>query len=62
MNRDSDRKVRGAPYLIWPDYSYWALAYALTLKGAKKLLRQKPLSTLIPVDEYIPIMYDRHPK
>merc|ERR1712168_112119 len=28
--------------------------------GAKKLLDQAPLDRLVPVDEYLPIMYDKH--
>uniref|UniRef100_A0A5S6QMF6 Glycosyltransferase 25 family member n=1 Tax=Trichuris muris TaxID=70415 RepID=A0A5S6QMF6_TRIMR len=42
-------------------YSYWTLAYMLTLRGAKKLLAAEPLSRLVPVDEFLPIMFDRHP-
>ena len=29
--------------------------------GAKKLVNAKPLGKMIPVDDYLPIMYDRHP-
>jgi collagen beta-1,O-galactosyltransferase len=52
--------VPGANQLVFPSYSYWTLAYTLTLDGAKKLLAQHPLEKLIPVDEYIPIMFDKH--
>jgi hypothetical protein len=38
------------------------LGYLLTLKGAEKLLAGEPLGRLVPVDEYLPIMYDRHPE
>ena len=30
--------------------------------GAKKLLAQRPLQKILPVDEYLPIMFDEHPK
>ena len=30
--------------------------------GAKKLTNGNLLKNLIPVDEYIPIMYNRHPR
>ena len=43
------------------DFSYWLVAYALTAEGARKLLRGDPLNNLIPVDEYVPVMYDKHP-
>ena len=29
--------------------------------GAKKLVEEKPLGKMVPVDEYLPIMYDKHP-
>lgn len=37
--------------------SYWACGYILTCSGAKKLLSSNYLSNLIPVDEFLPIMY-----
>ncbi|TKR67316.1 hypothetical protein L596_023488 [Steinernema carpocapsae] len=43
-------------------YSYWTLGYALSHSGAEKLLKTDPLSKLVAVDEYIPIMFDRHPR
>ena len=27
----------------------------------EKLVNEKPLGKMIPVDDYLPIMYDRHP-
>lgn len=42
-------------------YSYWTLGYLLNFDGAKKLLNGRPLQRLLPVDEYIPIMFDKHP-
>ena len=44
-----------------PGYSYWTVAYMLTAEGAKKLLNTKVLSQMIPVDEYIPMMFDQNP-
>lgn len=54
--------VEGSETLVHVDYSYWTLGYALTLRGAKKLLDAKPFEKLVPVDEYFPIMFDRHHK
>lgn len=44
-----------------PDFSHWTVAYALTIDGAKKLLNQEPLKKIVPIDEYLPIMFDKQP-
>ncbi len=54
--------VDGTETLVWPSYSYWTLSYVMTRSGAKKLLDQKPLTKMIPVDELLPIMFDKHPE
>lgn len=51
----------GHRHLSTVGYSYWTLGYLLSLSGARKLLRGEPLKKLLPVDEYIPIMFDKHP-
>ncbi|XP_022122338.2 glycosyltransferase 25 family member [Pieris rapae] len=48
-------------HTVKPKYSYWTLGYVLRESGAKKLLAADPLSKLLPVDEYLPIMFDQHP-
>ena len=53
--------VEGSQWLVHVNYTYWTLGYMLTHRGAKKLLNEKPLNKMVPVDEYLPIMYDRHP-
>ena len=47
--------------LVRLSYSHWTVAYALSLNGARKLLAPEPLKKMVPVDEYLPIMYDRQP-
>uniref|UniRef100_A0A8C5GI45 procollagen galactosyltransferase n=1 Tax=Gouania willdenowi TaxID=441366 RepID=A0A8C5GI45_GOUWI len=47
--------------LVEADYSYWTLGYMLSLQGAKKLLRAEPLTKMLPVDEFLPVMYNKHP-
>lgn len=37
--------------------NYWACAYVLKYSGAKKLVSSGFLNNLIPVDEFLPIMY-----
>uniref|UniRef100_A0A915APJ8 Glycosyltransferase 25 family member n=1 Tax=Parascaris univalens TaxID=6257 RepID=A0A915APJ8_PARUN len=53
--------VPGHRHLSTVGYSYWTLGYMLSQSGAKKLVRAEPLSKMIPVDEYLPIMFDQHP-
>lgn len=38
--------------------SYWTCAYILTKSGVEKLLSSKFLENIIPVDEFLAIMYD----
>ena len=53
--------VAGHRYLSTVAYSYWTLGYALSQNGAKKLIAPRPLDRLLALDEYLPIMYDKHP-
>ncbi|XP_057652350.1 glycosyltransferase 25 family member [Diorhabda carinulata] len=54
--------VEGTNFLVHAGYSYWTLGYVLSFKGAKKLLEADPLTRLVPVDEYLPILFDKHPQ
>lgn len=61
------RKIQGEPnesrisqMFVIPNYSYWTIGYFITRKGAQKLLDVNPLEKIIPVDEFLPIMYDKH--
>ncbi|XP_025903934.1 procollagen galactosyltransferase 1 [Nothoprocta perdicaria] len=47
--------------LVVADYSYWTLAYVISLQGARKLLAAEPLAKMLPVDEFLPVMFDKHP-
>lgn len=62
LQEKEEEQVKGTDYLVWAGYSYWTLGYLLSSQGAKKLIAQDPLSTIIPVDEYLPILYDKHPE
>ena len=57
-----DTVIPGVEHLVKPGYSWWTLGYVITLEGAKKLLAPDPLKRFVPVDEYIPIMFDGHPE
>ncbi|XP_066581684.1 glycosyltransferase 25 family member [Prorops nasuta] len=54
--------VENSRHLVYAAYSYWTLGYLLSASGAKKLIDANPLSKLVPVDEYIPILSDMHPR
>jgi len=54
--------VPGAQVLAWADYTYWTLGYAISLSGARKLVSAKPLEKMVAVDEFLPIMFNRHIK
>ncbi|CAK1588530.1 unnamed protein product [Parnassius mnemosyne] len=48
------------PHTTRPLYSYWTLGYLISERGAQKLLDAKPLDNMLPVDEFLPIMFDQH--
>ena len=62
MQEKEEPLVEGSQYLVHAGYSYWTLGYMLSHRGAKKLLAAKPLENMVPVDEYLPILFDKHPR
>lgn len=59
-----DRPEKSVPNihnLVEADYSYWTLGYMISLQGAQKLLRAEPLKRILPVDEFLPVMFNKHP-
>ncbi|XP_073705594.1 procollagen galactosyltransferase 1 [Garra rufa] len=59
-----DRPEKAVPNirnLVEADYSYWTLGYMMSLQGAQKLLKAEPLSKMLPVDEFLPVMFNKHP-
>ncbi|XP_013008994.2 inactive glycosyltransferase 25 family member 3 isoform X1 [Cavia porcellus] len=61
VSPEEEVAVEGLPGLVVAGYSYWTLAYTLSLAGARKLLASQPLRRMVPVDEFLPIMFDQHP-
>ncbi|XP_066112162.1 inactive glycosyltransferase 25 family member 3 [Saccopteryx bilineata] len=61
VNPEEEVAVEGLPHVVVAGYSYWTLAYVLSLEGARKLLASQPLRRMLPVDEFLPIMFDQHP-
>lgn len=62
LTENAEPWISGSKYLVRASYSYWTLGYILSANGAKKLLDAMPLKQLIPVDEYLPILSDVHPR
>ncbi|KRX26082.1 Cullin-1, partial [Trichinella nelsoni] len=63
LNPDQDGPlVENCSFVSHVGYSYWTLAYALSRSGAEKLVKAEPLKQLVPVDEYLPMMFNRHPE
>ncbi|KAE8619650.1 hypothetical protein XENTR_v10009886 [Xenopus tropicalis] len=58
---EPEEPVPGVRNLVVSDYSYWTLGYLISLRGARKLLDAEPLVKMLPVDEFLPVMYDKHP-
>ncbi|KAM7387159.1 hypothetical protein PAMA_009667 [Pampus argenteus] len=56
-----EKAVPNIHNLVEADYSYWTLGYMISLQGAEKLLKAEPLKRVLPVDEFLPIMYNKHP-
>ncbi|XP_030063805.1 inactive glycosyltransferase 25 family member 3 [Microcaecilia unicolor] len=61
VNIEPEESVEGVTNLVHASYSYWTLAYVISQQGAQKLLNAEPLSRMLPVDEFLPIMSDTHP-
>ncbi|XP_026723121.1 procollagen galactosyltransferase 1-like [Athene cunicularia] len=56
-----EKSVPRVRNLVEADYSYWTLGYVLSLSGARKLLAAEPLGKMLPVDEFLPVMFNKHP-
>lgn len=60
VTTDPEKPVENVGHLVKADYSYWTLCYMISLQGARKLVNAEPLSKMLPVDEFLPIMSDTH--
>uniref|UniRef100_A0A8D0FZS1 Glycosyl transferase family 25 domain-containing protein n=1 Tax=Strix occidentalis caurina TaxID=311401 RepID=A0A8D0FZS1_STROC len=59
--QEPEKAVPNVMNLVEADYSYWTLGYAIYFQGAQKLIRAEPFSKMLPVDEFLPVMYNKHP-
>lgn len=55
-----DEEIVVDQLFVRPRYSYWTIGYYITRTGIEKLLKANPTSRMIPVDEFLPIMYGAH--
>ena len=62
LNSVTEPWLENSDMLLHVNYTYWTLGYMLSQTGAQKHVAEEPLSKIVPVDEYLPIMYDRHPR
>lgn len=54
---DNEEKINDN--IVKPNFSYWTVAYMLSYIGAKKLMESGYNKQIIPVDEFLPIMYEK---
>ena len=58
MSEDEEKMV--TEHISTATYSYWTIGYILSGRAAQILVQERPLSKIVPVDEYLPIMYGAH--
>ena len=61
LHNSEEDWVGDSEQLVYVDYTYWTLGYIISKSGVEKLLSAEPLGKMVPVDEFLPIMYNRHP-
>lgn len=54
---DKEQVCKG---IVRPGYSWLSHSYVIKDSGAEKLVNTNFLSSLIPLDEYLPVMYNSH--
>ena len=61
LHNSSEDWLEDSSQLVHVDYTYWTLGYIIRRQGVDKLLSAAPLGKMVPVDEFLPIMFGRHP-
>lgn len=59
--QESEVFLKESENFVMVSYTYWTLGYVISLQGARKLLAADPMKRLLPVDEFLPIMFNEHP-
>lgn len=60
ISTNIEKKLDNLNNIFYPEFSYWANAYYLSLQGAKLLYSDKLSKNIVPVDEYIPYIYGKN--
>ena len=58
---NEDKETLLSENIVEAKYSYWACGYIVTLDGAKKLIESNYIDNIIPVDEFLPLMFGHSP-
>ena len=61
IRNQADMILSHVDLIVHPGYSYGTYAYAVSNKGVTKLLDAEPLANMIPLDEFLSVMYRQHP-
>ncbi|TRY74142.1 hypothetical protein DNTS_026685, partial [Danionella cerebrum] len=56
VNPGEEEPVENVKNLVYADYSYWTLSYAISLQGAQKLLNAEPVSKMLPAYSCEPLL------
>ncbi|KAM8984007.1 LOW QUALITY PROTEIN: procollagen galactosyltransferase 2-like [Ara ararauna] len=59
--QEPEKAVPSVMNLVEADYSCWTLGYAVSFQGTQKLIGAEPFSKMLPVGEFLPVMYNKHP-
>ena len=59
-NASFESPVVGSSTLVYPEYSHVNIGYILSGRAAMKLVQGEPLKKMVPVDHYLPIMFDKY--
>lgn len=55
--KENEEYIENHNNIVKPFYSYWTIGYYITYSGALKLLKSNFSKKIIPVDEFLPLMY-----
>lgn len=61
IEKEEERPVENTKFWVWPGYSFWAINYALTDRGIKKLMASKPFEKLVALDLLFPVLFGKYP-
>ena len=54
-----DKEKKYTKNIVKPGYSWWTIGYFISYSGANKLVNSNYTKSIIPVDEFLPLMFGR---